>query len=207
MSTSSSYGKYKKRRTTAVAKVPRILKSPNAVIVKRCVRYNFDLTTDFAGGFGFSPTNLWLNGVSSTAIDGASDITNLFDACRVVKVEMVLLPSCNSLDYANVVTTTRNIPYAYIAADKNDSTAPNQASILQFDNLHVTSMDHVIRYTCYPKTKSEGAIILSRSNWVLTGVDQPYFGIKLYIDNTTTNQANAGGSINFIIHYECKDSK
>lgn len=204
----SGNGSSKKRRTSYVPRTISMAKSSNSVMVKRTVRYGFDLSTDFAGGFAFTPTTLWYNGATSVAIDGASDITNLFDQCRIKKVEVIILPSCDGLDYYNVSTTARNVPYVYIAADKNDSSNPTLAAMLQYDNLHITELNHVIRYTCYPKMLTgSSSIVVPNNNWAVAGTDIPYFGIKIYVDNTTTNQPNAGGSINFIIHYECKDSK
>lgn len=208
--TDSSYAVRKRSKYNYPRRIPRGPRAGSSVIVKRTVFW--DVTSgaaDFNGGFGFSPTNLWRDGASSTAIDGASDMTNLFDMCRIKKVECIVTPYGNVHEFANDSTTIKALPVIYIAADKTDGYNPNASSIMQFDNLHVTCLDHVVRYTCYPRlTTGSGYITLNRyAAWTNTGSDQPAYGIKMHVDWPQAQVTLTGFRINFIITYECKDAK
>lgn len=212
-STSSSYvpakrGKYppKPRR---IPRAPRT----NIAIVKRCVYYDATLNVDLAAGFGFSPTNLWVNGASSTAITSASDMTNMYEFVRIKKVDMIITPYANVHEYTvdTVTTGARNIPIIYHCEDKSDSDVPNINSLLQEDTLKVDMLDKVIKRTIYPKYNmyaSGGNFININRNaaWVLTGSDVPSFGIKMYVDTLVAN-TYSGLRVNFVITYECKDAK
>lgn len=207
---STSYAPRKKSKYSYSRRIPRAPRAGGPVVVKRAVFW--DVTSgaaDFNSGFGFSSTYLWRNDAQSTAIDGASDMTNLFDMCRIKKVECIITPYGNVHEFANDSTTTKALPVIYIAADKNDSIAPNAASIMQYDNLHITCLDHVVRYTCYPRiTTGSGAISLNRNAaWVNTGSDIPYYGIKMHVDWPQAQVSLTGFRVNFIITFECKDSK
>lgn len=202
--------------TTAAKKkkssVPRYLKySPaNTTIVKRGVRFSSDFSVDGNQGFGFSATYLWVNGASSIAIDGAADMTNLYDSCRVKMVEMILLPSANVHDISmdSGTSGSRNVPYLYIAPDYATSGSTTIASMLQMDGLTIHSFDKAIKRKFYPKLATSGSsgIILPASSYVQTGTDVPYFGIRWYAD-TATAMPYVSYSVNFIIHYECKNCK
>lgn len=210
-SSTTQYGKSSKKAKPSPRRVP-IYRSPRGITrLTRCARVSYALDQDLAAGFGFSATQLWRNGTALSGIDGASDMTNMFDLCRIVKVEIVALPACNmhELAYDSSLSGIRNLPYLYCAYDQTDCLDPNISSILQFDGLQITSFDKPYRRTFYPKlaTASSGGIVLANTNWVSTGTDIPYCGIKLYLDNQANNVPYAGLMLNFIITYECKNPK
>lgn len=208
VSSSSSYPSSKKKKTSS-KRIPRAPRNYNT-FVTRCVNYDTGYAVDSNFGFGFSPTYLWVNGVSTTSIDGASDIQNLFEMCRVVQVKMILLPAANvhetSVD--TVTSGTRNIPYVYYAPDYSSNASTTQASMNQMEGLRVTSLDHPIRLTIKPRlsSTSSSGILLSGSNWCVPNTDVPYNGIRVYID-TLIAQNYLQARFSFVITYECKNTK
>lgn len=209
-STSSSYVPAKRGKVSSkVRRIPRAPKS-GAALVKRCVTYSHDFNVDLGVGFGFSPTNLWVNGASSTAIPLASDISNLYDLCRVKYVDMIITPFANVHEIASDTVTTgiRNIPIIYYCEDKTDNDVPNLNSLFQQDTLKVDMFDKVIRHRVYPRinTGSNTVNLAYGKQWVLTAADLPANGIKMYVD-TNVAQTYLGCRINFIITYECKDAR
>lgn len=208
VSSSSSYPSSKKKRSLA-KKIPRAPRNMNTFIT-RCVNYDFTLGTDANYGFGFSPTYLWVNDVSTNSINGASDISGLFEMCRIVKVKMILLPTANVHETTNdsVTTGVRNIPYVYYAPDYSSNGSTTQSSMNQMDGLRITSFDHPIQLTVRPKLSSttSSGILLSGSSWVKPDTDVPYNGIRMYID-VANAQTYLGGRAAFIITFECKNCK
>lgn len=209
---SSAQSQMKKTRSqgqSLMIRVPRPLK-PNTVIVKRSVRYTFDLNTDNPAGFGFSPTYLWVSGTSTTAIDGASDLTSMFEECRIAKVQCILLPGTNVHEIAtdSAVTGARSIPWLYTGVSYTAAGASTMPSILQNDQLRVDLADHKIVRTIYPRmtSTSSSGIALPKNTYVATGTDIPFFGLLTYMDVYASLPYNVF-SWTFIIHYECKNSK
>lgn len=210
----SSYSKYSKPKrsrqsSTSMVRVPRLIKNQTHYI-KRAVRYVFNLATDSNAGFGWSATYLWVNGVSTTAIDGASDLTNMFEMCRIAKVDCVLLPGANVHDIATDTLTSgeKNVPWLYHGTDYAQGNSSTLSSILQNDDLRITLCDRGVRRTVYPKLSStvSAGIIMSPSSWVQTNTDIPYYGLKTYIDVYNALTYNVM-TWNFIITYECKNTK
>lgn len=203
---------YVAKRPKKAPQKMRIGRAPSSGItrVTRCATYSFDFTTDWAAGFGFSATRLWVNGSSTSDIPVISEITDLFDMVRVARVDVIVLPTANDhlISADSVTTGIRNIPYVYMAADYSDNGVPNINSLLQADKLLVTSFDHPIRKTIYPRLSSAASngILLGNNNWVAAGSDFPCNGLKIYMD-VRTNMPYVGGTVNFIIHYECKHTK
>jgi len=208
-SQSSSYGPRKKSKYTGMSRVPRGPRVGTSTIVKRaCYTDITSGSADYNGGFGWSPTTLWKDGASVSSIDGASDMTNMFDVCRVKMVEVIICPYGSVHEFANDSSTSKALPICYIAADTTDSTNPSSTSILQYDRLHITTLDHVVRYKCYPKMATgSGSISLTRRDWAITGTDIPAFGVKIHVDWPAAQVSLTGFRINFIVTYECKDTK
>lgn len=207
----SSTTKYAPSKRAKAVNRSRIYRAPRTAVttITRAVRYSVAFSADVALGFGVSPTYLWINNTSTVALDGAADMTSMFDLCRVKKIEMIILPAANvhelSLDV--VGTQFKNIPYVYIANDKSDSSNPTQASIMQMDGLRITSLDHPIRHTIYsPKCMSASSVQSTAATWVATGSDVPFNGVKLVMDITTPSNYTEA-NINFIVTFECKDCK
>lgn len=217
MPNAASGSRIKRKRTSirSARRIPRTLRASSHAIVPRTVSYDMSFTSDVALGFGFSPTTLWVNNASSTGIPGASDITALYDMCRIQKVEVTMLPGNNVADYAlnSVTSGQRNIPYVYHAVDNNSGGNPTLNEIQQFGNCKVASFDKVIKRTIYPAPKfsaaSTGTISLQgpalRNVWLATGSDEACFGFKVYMDLLAVNLTYDVARITFKIYYECKD--
>jgi len=185
----------------------------NSVTIARTVNYDVDFTADVAHGFGFSSTNLWVNGTSSTAIPGASELTALFDLIRIAKVEVTLLPGCDSLNYANnsLSSGTRNIPYVYTAYDPNDSGNPSLSDIQQNNTCKTDSFNKVIKRTIYPQMTVGSQLLTDigqnrRNIFVKSGVDSPWFGYKVYMDLQSVALTYDIARISFKIFYECRNT-
>lgn len=209
-SQSAAYSTPASKKARYARKIPRSV-SFKRNYVTRCVNFDTDLSVDGAFAFGFSPTYLWRNGVGSTSIDGAGDITSLYDECRIIKVKMIMLPGATGLDYAlnSVTSGQRNVPWVYTAPDHTDSATPSLTSIMQMDNLQVTSFDKPIVRVFKPvlSTTSTSGILMPKGSWVASGSDVPYFGMKVYIDLATTVYPYVPYRISFIITYEVRNCK
>lgn len=185
----------------------------DSVIVCRTVQANYNTSADTALGLGWSPTYMWINGVSSIAIDGAADITGLYDVCRVRKVEVNLMVDYNSENAS--YNGTVGLPIVYTAYDPTDNASPTASSIRQYATLNINMMgdarvgNRVVR-TIYPRLQqSQGgySIINAQNQWVETGSDIPYNGIKIYMDQIGISNPNRYYMIVCKIYYECKISK
>lgn len=205
---SSSSKKYKK--STRSTRIPRAPKS-NVTTLTRCVQYDGNFATDMNVGFGWSPQYLWVSGVSTTSINGASDLTGLFEMVRITKVKMILLPTANVHETTNdgLASGIRNIPYVYYAPDRASNNSTTQSSMNQMEGLRVTSFDHPIQMTIkYPKLSSTGTsgVYLNNQTWLDPATDVPWNGVRMYID-TAVAQTYLGYRANFIITFECKGFK
>lgn len=157
----------------------------NRCIIATTVDYDASLVADGAYGFGFSPTNLWVNGSSATAYP--TSINNIWDLCRIVKVEMTILPGNDGNAYnANTLTSgTTNIPYVYTAFDPNTSGAPTIAAIKQNSTVQTTSLNHVIKRTFYPNFAPSATVDMgaNRKNIFMSVYqDTPAQGVQVYVD-------------------------
>lgn len=203
-------------RTRAVGRVRDGMDSRpatfNKTILSLIVDYDVDFTADVSHGFGFSPSALWVNGVSTTTITGASEIAACFDLVRIQKVEVTLLPGNNVLSFGNTVTTgQRNIPYLYHCIDYNSGDNPSLNAIRQQPTCIVDSFDHVIRRTIYPRPSMDqssganGLTNLSADPRIFTSVssDIPAYGIKIYADLFNTPLTYDIARFSFKIFYEC----
>lgn len=204
--------KFRYRFSSKSAGVPRAFSS-NSCIIPLTVEDDLALTADISRGYGFSATNLWVNGVSSTAIPGASDITALFDLVRIKKIEITILPGANELAYpaSTVGTGVQNIPFVLEAYDPTDSTNPSAANMRELATCRSHLLDKVIRRNIYPCVKDASGIInvgLSRKDtFIQSGTDLPYFGWKVYADMVTNVWTYNIVRISFKVYFECRQSK
>lgn len=210
---SRSYRKYKGYRfTSRRAGVPRNLSS-NSVIIPRTVDYDENLTADYSHGFGFSATTLYINGVPVQTYSGASEVYNLFDLVRVVKVEVTLIPGASSLDINTPsLGAPYNLPYVYEAFDPNDSTNPSLNDMRELATLRTHQFSKPIRRTIYP-VMNEG------NNVINTGQarkdmfcrsdtsDIVWYGWKCYMDMISQVLTYVTVRASFKVFLECKQSK
>lgn len=136
-------------RSVSVRKMSYVSVPRNSIVVARVVDFDMTMTTDQGHGVGWSPTNLWVDGGSSTAVPGASEITAIFDCCQIQKVECTFIYACNSLE--QTTTSTMNLPTLYTAYDPNDNAAPTLASIREKATCIVARLDVPFKRTIYPK--------------------------------------------------------
>jgi len=168
---------------------------------------DLSLAADLGRGFGFSPTHLWVNGASVVLIDGSSDISSLFDICRVMKVEVTIIPGTNTNDAASGASYV--LPTLYEAFDPNDSTNPALNEIRQIASCRVHRADVLIRRTIYPLLAETNSLVSlgvsSQDRFVSTTNDIPAYGYKLFIDIGATAVATC--RVSFKIFYDCRQSR
>lgn len=188
-------------------------KANDSVIVCRTVQRNVTTSADIGWGFGWSPTYLWVNGASDTAIPGAADITSLYDVCRVKKVECNIMFDFNGYEVS--ATGTVGLPIVYTAFDPTTNANPTQSSIQQMATTKINMIgdardgNRVVR-NIYPRLQQSqsGAVMIYQSNqWVETGSDIPYNGLALYVDMINISNPNRNAMFVFKIYYECKITK
>lgn len=188
--------------------------SANSCIVPLTVDYDYDLTADLSRGFGWSATNLWINGVPVTPIPGATDLAAVFDCVRVQKVEVSVLPGNDNADYATntLATGQRNIPYFYDAFDPNDGTNPSVANIRELSTCRTTILNKVVKRTIYPNlNEGTGAVQdlgkTQKNMFTRSDADIPWYGWKCYGDLFNTALTYDVGRISFKVFFECRQSK
>lgn len=207
-SAGGSLAQYINNRKFSIYRAPK----GNSIIIPRTVVYDTDLTVDVSKGFGFSATNLWVNGVSTTALGGASDITALFDLVRVAKVEITVQFGNNTFDYGinTVGTGTRNMPYVYDAFDPSDSTNPALTDIRQMATCQMSMPDKALCRTIYPVLQEPSAIVdigaARKNKFMQSGTDIPWNGWKVYMDLYNTALTYDVLRFAFKIYFECKFS-
>jgi hypothetical protein len=183
----------------------------NSTFVTRCVEYDISLSASIAKGFGWSPTYLWVDEVSTTAIPGVSDIQSLFERTRVVKVKMIVMPSANVHETTNDSSGTgvRNLPWLYAAPNFGTTNVPTMSSISQLEGLRIALLDKPFQYTIRPKPSgySTGGVLVNPGDcWMNTDTDDPYYGFQVFIDQYTS-QAYVKVRFNFIVTFECQGTK
>lgn len=199
----------KSRKTGRKLRIPRDVPG-QTVMITRSMAYNIGFAADPAYGFGFSPTNLWVNGASSTAIGGVSEITALFELCRIAKVEITWLPGNQALDWgSNSVTTgIRNIPYVLESFDPRVSTTPTISGLLETSGVSFHSANEPFSKVIHPVLLNDAGIVpvgrTNRESFVATGVDVPWNGWNVIMDLTSTALTYCSGQFYFKIFYECK---
>lgn len=198
MSTTARPYKKTRRGTARSAGKMRLYRAPSArpqkwasfnkTMVATTVDYDVEFTADVSHGFGFSPTHLWVNGVSSTAYVDAAGWQSMFDLIRVHKVEVTILPGNNYLGYGTNTLSTgqRNIPYGYFATDLNSGGNPSLNGIRERSDCETFSLDKVFKRTIYPRLFASDYVTdvgANRSNlFVPVSADVPWYGALLYLD-------------------------
>lgn len=208
---SDSSSQKRRRRINAGKFIFRRYKTirPSTTIVPRTVVHAVSLSTDIGIGFGFSNRNLWVDESSTTSIPGYTEIENLFDLYRIMKVEVSILPNSNVQDYAT--TSSIGIPYVFTAYDANSGAAPTYDVIQQYGTCRTDIADKVIRRTIYPRIPASGSSNVinagpsSKDMWVKTSTDIPSYGFLTWFD--VTGSTNSRLRVSFKIFYECKNVK
>lgn len=200
-------------RTGSSARVPRPLRAPGAIIAYT-VNHDVDLTADVRMGINFDTVNYYWNG-TQVAVNGASDMANVYDHIRVMKVEFTILPSAVGLDYTNQTLSTgqTNIPYVYTAIDYNDGSQPAAADIIQLGSCKSALLNKPIKRTLYPRIEGANGVIDMSSNYKNmfmksgTTSSQKWNGFKLFFDMRSQVWTYGTARIVMKIFYECKGTK
>jgi len=200
---------YKRRRTYPKGYTTKSMvryKQPssfNKTIIATVVEYDTTIATDIQFGFGFSPTDLWVNGTSTLAYP--TSVSGIWDLVRVVKVEVTVMMSSNSKEVNSVGSM---LPYCLDAFDPNSGTA-SFASIRQNSTCQIFRADAVRKRTIYPNLlQSSGVVDVGRNRknmFVGAGQDQPWYGYHFCLD---TNIAMSDQPIRFAfkVFLECRGS-
>lgn len=210
---------YKKRSTKLAryAKKGKLYKAPrtsfNKTMVATTVDYDVEFTADVSHGFGFSPTHLWVNGVSTTAYVDAAGWQSMFDLIRVHKVEMTILPGNNYLGYGTNTLSTgqRNIPYGYCATDLNSGGNPSLNGIRERSDCETFSLDRMYKRSFYPRLFASDYVTdvgANRKNlFVPVSADLPWYGVLLYLDLKTVALTYDVCRISFKVYVELSSSR
>lgn len=199
-------------------RVPRLLgpgAGSNRCLVPLTTSIDFDLTADYAGAFAFDTVGYTKNGGANVAIGGTDQIANVFEMCRIHKIEMTILPNATDLAYSaqTLATGTTNIPYVYTAVEYNDTVTPTLAILSQNPTMKIDSFNKVIRRTFYPRLEGSNGLIDVGANqkniFQKTGTSstQEWHGIKVFIDMKNVVWTYGGGRLTFKVFYECMQSK
>lgn len=205
-------GKWRRKYSTRRSRMARSFPKSNSCIISRTVDHDIAFDGNYGYGFGFSPTHLWINQVSTTAISGASEIAALFDLVRIVKVEVTVLPGQNFMGYGSNTSGTgvRNIPIMYHCYDPNDGLNPTLSSSQENNTCKVDILDKIIKRTIYPQMTVGNQLMTdigsSRKDvFVKSSYDSPWYAFKAFFDLDELLAYDAA-RISFKIFYECRNS-
>lgn len=189
------------------SRVSRPIRS-NSIFISRTVDLDLDFASDATKGFGFSPQYLVVNGVLTTLIPGSSTMISMFDLVRIVKVEMTVIPSYDSLDWGNTsAAAVKNLPYFYHAFDANDGTNPSLADMRSNSTTRTDVLNKPIRRTFYPRLLNANSIISETAvrSWSKSDQNNIWYGVKTYADCISTFNSGAFARYSFKITYEAKN--
>lgn len=225
-SPTSSYGTGRKlsrsgsgRKYVVPTRVPRGISrySPGQrTVIPLTANHTFSLTTDFLGAYAFDLNNVFFNGTGTPiGVDGLTEVRNVYDMMRVMKVEITVLPAANVLDYANqtVGTGATNIPYCYTAFDYNDNNTPTIAELMQNPTVRIDSFSKPIRRTLYPRLEGSNGIVDLGQNYKnifqRSGASstQAWYGFKIALDMNSVTWNYGLVRVVMKIFYECAQSK
>lgn len=161
--------------------------------------------------FSLNSTFVYLGGVlnATTSNPGASDFTALYDYYKLDKVEISFMFSGNSAPLAPA--TASQLPILNIVFDPTDTSVVSLSSILQFQDLHTvqlgnmrTQNGYVIQ--CSPRpllTAGGSATAVAEANpWLnIDTPTVPYYGIKMFYDNSGSTVTAITGYLNLYIKY------
>lgn len=181
----------------------------NRCIIATTIDYTIDLTNlgDSLVGFGFSPTKLWVDGIS--AFSYPTNIANIWDLCRIHKVEITVAANSNSADFSS--GTTILIPFGYDCFDPNDNNQPvGITEIQQYSTCQMWRLDGIHKRTIYPNVSAASVIDVGtnrKHRFLRTNVDSPFNGYKLGIDQPPSHQPQVTDvRVNFKVFMEVSTS-
>jgi len=176
----------------------------NRTIIATVMEYDTNLSADIQLGFGFSPTNLWVQGSSGSAYP--TSVSGIWDLVRVHKVEVTVQCDRNSMEFNS--SATQQIPWCLDAFDPNSGVA-SFASIKQNSTCQTFLIDKQRKRTIYPNLlQSSGVVDVGRNRknmFVGAGQDQPWYGYH-FVADTQMAQATVGIRFIFKIYLECRGS-
>lgn len=215
---SGSGSRIAKRGRLSYSRIPRSLASRGEhgrVILPLTYSIDYALNTDVLRAFAFDTGNVYTNGGAAVAIPGATEIAQVYELARIVKIEFTILPSATDLGYPEQTVTTgsTNIPYIYHCADYNDMITPTLLAIQQSASCKLDLLNKPVRRTIYPKLEGSNGIIDLGQNqkniFCNTGVSstQRWHGFKIGIDMTDVVWSYSKVRVSFKIFYECTHPK
>lgn len=211
----SSRPGYKRLRYTAKKPITRPGAAGNRCIIPVTHSVDFYLTADPAFAYSFDTGKIYVNGAAGATIAGCTEIAAVFDMARLMKVDVTIIPSANSLDYPDqtVGSGVTNIPFMYTCVDWNDNVTPTFAEVQQNATCQVARLDKVFKRTFYPRLEGSNGIIdvgLNERNKFMhttAASTQHWNGFKMFIDMAAQVWTYGSGRIVFKLYYECMQSK
>lgn len=176
--------------------------------------------------FNLASVNIFTGGVllSSVAIPGFGDISQLFEWWRLNKIEMQIFASANGVQQTTAGTSTA-LPTLLIVFDPNESAALTLSQALQYESLRIVQPASVRNADGYSFSAKPTPLMLaanattSGSGWfepskgpnpfVSTGsAAVQHYGVKMYLDTALAASASNTGVFTFYIrsHFTVKDT-
>jgi len=179
---------------------------------------SFALDGDLGISFAWDTAAAYINrasGLTTQTITGLTELASVYEMLRLAKVEMIILPPANTIDYMNQVDSgTRTIlPIVRMAPDYNDNDVPTRDSILQEPALKTDVLDKVLRFTLYPKLEGSNGLIdvgANQKNIFMQASlvsSQKWHGAKVFFDMNSVYLPNSNVTVEYKLYYECIHSK
>jgi len=164
----------------------RAVRVPNDTLTTRATIRIGDLNGN--GTTGTFPGNVGAVTFELAQLPNVTSYQTLFDAYRVTRMNIRIIPQFNSADQAAAGTSATGIMPIVIARDQDDAVLPtSEAQLLTYGSSRQFMLDRIINYSIVPRTKTSadnsGTMFLeSRLNqWIPTDSHRvPHYGIKFW---------------------------
>lgn len=179
---------------------------------------SFALDGDLGISFSWDTAACYINrstGLTTQTVTGLTELSSVYEMIRLAKVEMLILPPANTVDYIdqNSAGTRTIIPIVYMAPDYNDGDVPTRDTMLQEPALKTNVCDKVLRYNFYPKLEGSNGLIDVGSNqkniFMQASVTstQKWHGFKVFFDMNSVFWPNSNVTVQYKLYWECMHTK
>jgi len=179
---------------------------------------SFALDGDLGLSFAWDTAACYINrssGLITQTVTGLTELSGVYEMIRLAKVEMLILPPANTVDYIdqNSAGTRTIIPIVYMAPDYNDNDVPTRDTMLQEPALKTNICDKVLKFSLYPKLEGSNGLIDVGSNQKnifmqasLTST-QKWHGAKIFFDMNSVFWPNSNVTVQYKLYWECMHTK
>ena len=203
-------------------------KSTSVGSLQRAIFLDIAVLNGVGAGYGlsFQSGGVNLNGAFSAFSSGGGDLSALYDAYRITKVQLTFAYNQNA---ANPNQNATDLPYIFIVNDYDDVSTNTTQDILQRDAVQMYTLGgngpygNHIKWGCVPKVAqaayasvaTTGYLEPKTKQWVSTGGftsfnDVQHYGVKFFIDASAQTQiTGTNGNLRVFIKvfYEGKHAR